>query len=126
MSSKKEEKKIEPISEENNAVDPFSQMFQFYDNFQKSWAGVVSETVSSKGFAESMGQQLESSLDTMTLFRRQFGDMMEQYLQQMSLPTRNEIISLGKRLAQLEMSLDDVDAKLDQVLDILKKKIEEN
>jgi hypothetical protein len=95
-------------------------MFQFYDNFQKSWSGVISETVSSKSFAESMGQQLESSLDTMTLFRRQFGDIMEQYLQQMSLPTRKEVISIAKRLTQLEMAVDDLDAKLDEVLDLLR------
>jgi len=120
MSEEKKEKQIEPTTEEKNMIDPFAQMFQFYDNFQKSWSGVASETVSSKGFAESMGQQLESSLDTMTLFRNQFGDMMEQYLQQMSLPTRKDVVSLGKRLTQLEMTMDDLDAKLDVVLDLLK------
>jgi hypothetical protein len=108
-------------AEGKTSIDPFAQMFQFYDNFQKSWSGVVSETVSSKGFAESMGQQLESSLDTMTLFRRQFGDMMEQYLQQMSLPTRKDVIAIGKRLTQLELRIDDIDAKLDELMDLLKK-----
>jgi hypothetical protein len=67
-----------------------------------------------------MGQQLESSLDTMTLFRRQFGDIMEQYLQQMSLPTRKEVISIAKRLTQLEMAADDLNAKMDEILDLLK------
>ena len=97
-------------------------MFQFYDSFQKSWSGIISETVSSKSFAESMGQQLESSLDTNDPFRRQFGDMMEQYLQQMSLPTRKEVISIAKRLTQLEMAMDDLNAKMDDVLDLLKRK----
>jgi polyhydroxyalkanoate synthesis regulator phasin len=45
---------------------------------------------------------------------------MEQYLQQMSLPTRKEVVSLAERLTKIEMRLDDLDAKLDEVLDHLK------
>jgi hypothetical protein len=120
MSEEKKQKKDELQVNETAQVDPFAQMFQFYDSFQKTWSGVMSEAVGSKSFAESMGQQLESSLDTMTLFRRQFGDLMEQYLRQMSLPTRKEVISIAKRLTQLEMAIDDLNAKVDEVLDLLK------
>jgi hypothetical protein len=107
---------------EKQEIDPFAQMFQFYDTFAKSWSGVLSEAVASKSFAESMGRQVESSLDSMTLLRRQMGDLMEQYLQQMSLPTRKEVIGIAKRLTHLEMALDDLDAKMDEVLDLLKAK----
>ena len=116
MSEEKQEKQ----TEEESVFDPFAQMFKFYDNFQKSWSDIMSETVSSKSFAESMGTQLESTLDTMTLFRRQFGDMMEGYLQQMSLPTRKEVISIAKRMTQLEMAVDDLNAKMDELLDAVK------
>lgn len=121
MSEEQKKDNEKSLAEGKTTIDPFAQMFQFYDSFQKSWSGVVTETVSSKGFAESMGQQLESSLDTMTLFRRQFGDMMEQYLQQMSLPTRKDVIHIGKRMTQLELRLDDLDAKLDEMMDLLKE-----
>jgi len=117
---KKKDKQIEQQDEEKALVDPFAQMFQFYDNFSKSWASVMSEAVGSKSFAESMGQQMEGSLDTMTLFRRQFGDLMEQYLQMMSLPTRKEVISVAQRLTHLEMALDDLNAKMDEILDFQK------
>jgi hypothetical protein len=102
---------------EKQEIDPFAQMFQFYDTFAKSWSGVLSEAVASKSFAESMGRQVESSLDSMTLLRRQMGDLMEQYL-----PTRKEVIGIAKRLTHLEMALDDLDAKMDEVLDLLKAK----
>lgn len=104
------------------AIDPFAQMFQFYDAFAKSWSGVMSEAVASKSFAESMGRQMENSLDTMTLMRRQMGDLMEQYLQQLSLPTRREVVNLAERMTNLEMALDDMDAKLDEVLNLLRAK----
>ncbi|MBC8509081.1 MAG: hypothetical protein ISR58_16355 [Anaerolineales bacterium] len=122
MSEEKKEKQIKTQDDEKAISDPFAQMFQFYDSFSKSWSGVMSEAVGSKSFAESMGQQLEGSLDSMTLFRRQFGDLMEQYLQMMSLPTRKEVINIAQRLTHLEMALDDLNAKMDELIDLQKPK----
>ena len=101
-------------------VDPFAQMIQFYDSMSKSWASAMSDAVASKSFAESMSEQMEGNLEAMSLMRKQFGDSMEQYLQQMNLPTRKEVITLSERLTKLEMTLDDLDAKLDEILDALK------
>jgi hypothetical protein len=100
-------------------ADPFAQVVQFYDAWAKSWSDVMSQTVASKGFADSMGQQLEGSLDALTLARRQMGELMEQYLRQLNLPTRREVISMAERLTKIEMAVDDLDAKLDEVLDLL-------
>lgn len=105
---------------EKPTVDPFAQMIEFYDSMSKSWASAMSEAVASKSFAESMSEQLEGNLEAMSLMRRQFGDFMEQYMQQMNLPTRAEVVSMAERLARLEMAMDDLDAKLDQILDVLK------
>ncbi|MBN1811672.1 MAG: hypothetical protein JXA14_07545 [Anaerolineae bacterium] len=101
-------------------ADPFSQWVDFWDNWAKSWSAAMSDTVTSKSFADSMGQQMESSLESMGLVRRQVNGMMEQYLKQMSLPSRGEVISMAERLTRVEMALDDLDAKLDEVLDHLK------
>ena len=96
-------------------------MIQFYDNWTKTWANAMSEATTSKSFAESMGQQMESSLDTMALIRRQVNEFMEQYLQQMSLPSRKEVISLAERLTKIEMDLDDLDNKMEEALDLLQE-----
>ena len=106
--------------EEKQPGDPFAQMVQFYDDWTKTWAGAASEMVSSKSFADSMAQQLESTLSTTQLMRRQMAEIMEQSLQQMSLPTRKQVVSLAERMTNMEMRLDDVEAKLDEVLDLLK------
>ena len=110
----------EKQSEEKPEFDPFGQWVQFWDGWTKAWSGPMSETVASKGFAESMGQQLEGSLEATKLMRQQLGGMMQQFLQQMSLPTRQEVISLAERLTSLEMRMDDLDAKSDEILDLLK------
>ena len=101
-------------------IDPFANMIEFYDSLSKSWASSMSDTVASKSFADSMSEQMESNLEAMSLMRKQFGDYMEQYLQQMNLPTRKEVITLSERLTKLEMTLDDLNAKLDEILDAIK------
>jgi signal transduction histidine kinase len=75
---------------------------------------------SSKTFADSMAQQLEASLSATQLMRRQMGELMEQSMQQMSLPTRREILGIAERMTNIEMRLDDMEAKIDQLLDLLK------
>jgi polyhydroxyalkanoate synthesis regulator phasin len=102
------------------ASDPFSQMVQFYDDWTKNWSGAMSNAVSSRGFADSMAEQTASSLGAMGMIRRQMGELMEQSLQQMSLPTRSDMLSLAQRMTSMEMRLDDMEAKLDEVLDLLK------
>lgn len=106
--------------DEKPATDPFSQMVQFYDDWTKTWASAASEMVSSKGFADSMAQQLEGTLSLTQMMRRQMGQMMEQSLQQMNLPTRKDLLSVAERMTNIEMRLDDMEAKLDEVLDLLK------
>ena len=109
-----------PEQTEQPQSDPFSQMLQFYDDWTKTWSGAASEMASSKNFADSMAQQLEASLSATQLLRRQMGELMEQSMQQMSLPTRRQILSIAERMTNIEMRLDDMEAKMDQVLDLLK------
>ena len=109
-----------PEQAEQPESDPFSQMLQFYDDWTKTWSGAASEMASSRNFADSMAQQLEASLSATQLLRRQMGELMEQSMQQMSLPTRRQILSIAERMTNIEMRLDDMEAKMDQVLDLLK------
>lgn len=106
--------------EKEQAGDPFAQMVQFYDDWTKTWAGAASEMASSKRFADSMAQQLESTLSTTQLMRRQMSEIMEQSLQQMNMPTRTQVLGIADRLTNVEMRLDDMEAKLDEVLDLLR------
>jgi hypothetical protein len=107
--------------DETQQGDPFAQMVQFYDDWTKTWSGAASDMVSNKNFADSMAQQLESSLSAAQLMRRQMSEVMEQSLQQMNMPTRKEILSIAERMTHIEMRLDDMEAKLDEALDLLRK-----
>ena len=76
--------------------------------------------VSSKHFADSMAQQLEGTLSVTQLLRRQMSEIAEQSLQQINLPTRKQVQSIAARLTDMEMRLDDIEAKVDELLDLLK------
>ena len=106
---------------EKPPLDPFAGMLQFYENWSKSWASTMSETVANERFAETMAQQMEGRLEFWSHVRRQVGDVMEQYLQQMNLPTQREVVGLAERLTGIEMRMDDIEAKVDEVLDRLKE-----
>ena len=112
------------MSEENESKgaqpDPVAGMLEFYDNWSKSWASSMSEMVASERVAETMAQQLEGSLEYWSLVKRQVGEAMEQYLQQMNLPTQRDIVGVAERLTTIEMRVDDIEAKVDEVLDRLK------
>ncbi|MBU0490715.1 MAG: hypothetical protein KKA73_07505 [Chloroflexi bacterium] len=108
-------KKTEPP-----APDPLQPWIQFWETWSQSWSKALSDTAASEAFAESMGQHAEIYLQATALVRRQMQEVMEQTMHQMSVPTRDDVIRLGERLTHIEMRLDDLDAKADEVLDRLK------
>ncbi len=110
------------MSEPPKGEDPFSQMLKYWEDWSKTWAGSMSQMVANKQVADTMAQQMETNLGAMALMRRQMGDLMEQTLQQMNLPSRQAVMGLAERLTQIEMRLDDLQAKLDQALDLLGEK----
>jgi hypothetical protein len=101
-------------------IDPMANMIEFYDNWTKAWASTMSDAVASERFAQSAAEQMDGGLEFMGFMRKQVTGAMEQYLQQMNLPTRKEVIDLAERLTHIEMTIDDLDAKIDKVLDLLK------
>lgn len=102
--------------------DPLAMWKEWQTASMSAWAKIMSETVSSEDFAQSMGQSLNDYLETTTPIREQVERAIEQYLQQMNMPSRQEVISIAQRLTNLEMRIDDLDAKVDDVLAALKEK----
>jgi polyhydroxyalkanoic acid synthase PhaR subunit len=109
----------QPMSE-SKSHQPAFDPFEIWKPFQDAWAKALSESVSSEDFAKAMGKSLDEYLQTYAPMRQQMEKLVERYLQQLNMPTRNEVISLAERLTNIEMRLDDLDAKLDDILDQFK------
>lgn len=111
----------ETVSEKpkTESPDPFAPVIQISDLMMQSWADVLSQTVTSPAFAKSMGEQMQGFLEGTKLVRQQMQAAMEQSLQQLNVPSREQIVSLAERLTHVEMRVDDIDAKVDECLDLL-------
>jgi uncharacterized protein Yka (UPF0111/DUF47 family) len=101
-------------------------MLHFYDSISKTWIKAMGELVANENFARGMGEQMQISLEMFSLTRRMIRELTEKTLEQMSIPTYHDIAQLSDRLTHLEKAVDDLDSKLDEALDLLRRQPDEN
>src|SRR6476659_4766276 len=78
-------------------------------------AKVMVNAVNTEEYAQATGAMLENSLTISAPFRDAMEKSMLQVLQQLSMPSRQDFTALADRFINLEMRLDDMDAKLDRI-----------
>ena len=96
-------------------IDPFEQFRSMRDAYLDSMAKVMVDAVNTEGYAQATGAMLENSLTVSAPFREAMEKSMLQVLQQLSMPSRQDFSALADRFTNLEMRLDDIDAKLDRI-----------
>lgn len=110
-------------SDKGNAVNPFDPLGFWrttQDSALDSWSKSMVELVNSQPYAEATARMLDSYLSMSIPMRKLLSQTMEQTLSQFNMPTRTEVISLAERLTNIEMRLDDMDARMDDILRLLK------
>jgi hypothetical protein len=93
------------------ASDPFELWRQIYETNERAWNAVLERTVNNPAFAESSGKILETFLSAQKTVR----DNMRTYLEQINLPTREDIARLGELIISLEEKVDQFDDRLARV-----------
>ena len=96
--------------------DPLESFRGLRDIYLDAMAKTMVETVNTEGYAKASGAMLDSTLTMSAPMRESMEKSMLQVLQQLSLPSRQDIVILAERFTNMEMRLDDLDAKLDRVL----------
>jgi hypothetical protein len=99
--------------------DPTETFREMLDTYMDAWAKGMVDTVNSDAYAKASGMMLNTYLSTSSPFREAVEKVMVQALQQFSMPSRADVISLAERSINIEMRLDDMDAKLDRVEKLL-------
>ncbi len=97
-------------------VDPMDPWRGMRDAYMEVWAKTMVEAVNSEAYAQASGAILDSYLTASSPFREAVEKTMLKVLEQMSMPSRADIVSLAERMTNVEMRLDDMDAKLDSIL----------
>jgi polyhydroxyalkanoate synthesis regulator phasin len=112
------------MSEEPGNSKPYDPLEPFRgmrDAYLDAMAKTMVEAVNTDAYAQASGAMLDSTLTMSAPFREAIEKSMLQVLQQLSLPSRQDIIALAERFTNLEMRLDDMDASLDSVRNTLEK-----
>jgi hypothetical protein len=104
-----------------NGPDPAAAFRELRDSYLDAWAKATVDVVNTEAYAKATGATLDACLSASSPFREAMEKAMPQALQQLSMPSRADFISLAERLTNVEMKLDDIDAKLDQIGNVFKK-----
>jgi polyhydroxyalkanoic acid synthase PhaR subunit len=95
-----------------DAMDPWRGM---RDAYLDAWAKSMVETVNTEAYAQATGTMLDTYLTMSAPFREAVEKAMLKTLEQLAMPTRNDVVSIAERMTNIEMRLDDLDAKIDDI-----------
>lgn len=110
-----------PETKQENAkpFDPFEPFRGMRDAYLDAMSKTMIDAVNTEGYAQATGAMLDYYLSASAPFREALEKSMVQALQQLSLPSRQELAALAERFTNLEMRVDDLDAKLDRILNAI-------
>jgi polyhydroxyalkanoic acid synthase PhaR subunit len=103
-------------SNSTKAFDPMEPWREMRNTYLDAWAKSMVEVVNSEAYAQATGSMLDTYLTVSRPFREVLETAMIRTLEQLAMPTRGDVISIAERMTNMEMRLDDLDAKLDQIL----------
>lgn len=104
-----------------NIFDPTGMLKSMRDSNVEAWSKMMVQLVNTAPYAEATGAMLDAWLSSSTPFKKALETTMAQVLANFNMPVRSEITRLAERLTNIEMRLDDLDARLDQVLRAARK-----
>jgi hypothetical protein len=99
-----------------NVFDPTGMLTSMRDAGMDAGSKMMIDFVNTDAYAKATATMLDSWLASSAPFRKALETAMTQALNQLHLPTRADVTSLAERLTNIEMRLDDMQAKLDEFL----------
>lgn len=109
----------EERSNDSKPFDPMEPWRGMRDAYLDAWAKGMVEMVNTEAYAQATGAVLDTYLTVSTPFREAVEKAMLKTLEQLAMPSRADVVSIAERMTNIEMRLDDLDAKFDDMLKIL-------
>ena len=106
----------ETKEENGKPFDAFESLRGMRDAYLDAMSKTMVEAVNTESYAQATGAMLNYCLTASAPLRDAAEKSTAQALQQLSLPSRQEVAALAERFTNVEMRLDDLDAKLDLLL----------
>jgi hypothetical protein len=99
--------------DETNPFDPTGMFKSMRDASMDAWSKMMIQLVNSDAYAKANGAMMDAWLTSSSPFRKALESTMSQVLTQLNMPTRSDVTGLNERLTNIEMRLDDLEAKID-------------
>jgi hypothetical protein len=107
------------MSQTNDAFNPFDptgMLKSLRDANLDAWSKMMIDLVNTEAYARATAAMLDVWLSNSAPFRKAIESALTQALTSLNLPTRTDVTGLAERLTNIEMRLDDLDARLDEAL----------
>jgi hypothetical protein len=108
-------------SDTPNPLDPFGTMRAMRDSTLEAWSKMMIDVVNSDVYAQATAQWLDTYLTASQPFQKLMETTTTRVLTEFNMPTRADVISLAERLTNIEMHLDDIDGRFDEIQTSLQK-----
>lgn len=102
-----------------NPFDPFGQWKSLRDATLEAWSKQMIDFVHSEDYSRASAQWLDASISLAQVFQQAVEQTLTRTLTQYNIPTAGEVVKLAERLTNIELRLDDLDARLDEIVRLL-------
>lgn len=92
----------------DDSLDPIRLWREWFVKSEKSWSDALSEMMGDEHFSKGMGRYTLEALHT----HRMFSETMAQYLANLNIPSRSDILDMNDRLAHMEETLNQIQVEL--------------
>ena len=106
-------------TQDGKRFDPMEPWRGVRDIYMDAWAKTMVDMVNTDAYAQATGTMLDTYLTVSAPFREAVEKAMLKTLEQLAMPSRADFISIAERMTNIEMKLDDLDAKLDAMQALL-------
>ena len=89
-------------------IDPIRLWREWFVKSEKTWSDALSEMMGNEHFSKGMGRYIHEALHT----HRMFSETMAQYLANLNIPSRTDILDMNDRLAHMEQTLNQIQVEL--------------
>src|SRR5271157_6609411 len=108
-------------TQDGKRFDPMEPWRGVRDVYLDAWAKTMVDMVNTEAYAQATGTMLDTYLTVSTPFREAIEKAMLKTLEQLAMPSRADFVSIAERMTNIEIKLDDLDAKLDAMHVLLAK-----
>jgi len=93
---------------DDKELNPVRLWREWFVKSEKAWSQAMTDMMGDERFSKGMGRYMQEALHT----HRMFSESMAQYLANLNLPSRQDILDLSDRMGQVEDALAAVQVEL--------------